>query len=244
MGRVILEVSDVSKSFGGLKVLQHASFGMAEGEILGLIGPNGAGKSTLFNLITGFYSPDSGDIIFMGETVVGLKPHQICRRGVTRTFQLVQVSSQMTALENVLVGAFYGRKGCKKRQAMKEALDCIELLGLTKVKDVRASSLTYSHRRLIEIARAVAARPRIVLLDEPLAGLNPAETEEIMRIINLIREKSSLSIIWIEHKMDAVFSLCKRIVVLDYGRKIAEGVPSEIAQNQKVVEAYLGEPIT
>jgi branched-chain amino acid transport system ATP-binding protein len=240
---MLLEVSNLSKHFGGLQVLQDISFTLNEGEILGLIGPNGAGKSTLFNVITGVYRPDAGQILFRGKSLVRLKPHQVCRRGVARTFQLVRICSTMTVLENVLVGAIYGRSSGRKK-ALGEALECLELLNLSEVKDTISAHLTYSDRRLIEIARAIAARPGLALLDEPLAGLNPAETEKIMDVIQNIRKTRGISIIWIEHKMDAVFNLCDRIVVLDYGKKIAEGESKEIATNKKVVEAYLGEPIT
>lgn len=240
---MLLDVSNLSKHFGGLQVLQDISFTLNEGEILGLIGPNGAGKSTMFNVITGVYRPNGGAILFQGKSLVGLKPHQVCRRGVARTFQLVRICSTMTVLENVLVGAIYGRSGGRKK-ALDEALECLELLNLSEVKNTISSHLTYSDRRLIEIARAIAARPGLALLDEPLAGLNPAETEKIMDVIQNIRKDRGISIIWIEHKMDAVFNLCDRIVVLDYGKKIAEGASKEIATNKKVVEAYLGEPIT
>jgi branched-chain amino acid transport system ATP-binding protein len=240
---MLLEVSNLSKHFGGLRVLQDVSFQLHEGEILGLIGPNGAGKSTMFNVITGVYRPDGGTILFQGKSLAGLKPHRVCKRGVARTFQLVRICHTMTVLENVLVGAVYGRSSGKKK-ALDEALECLELLNLSEVKDIVTAHLTYSDRKLIEIARAIATRPGLALLDEPLAGLNPAETEKIMDVIQKIRKTRGVSIIWIEHKMDAVFNLCDRIVVLDYGKKIAEGTSKEIAINKKVVEAYLGEPIT
>ena len=240
---MLLEVSNVSKNFGGLQALLDVSFHLEQGEILGLIGPNGAGKSTLFNAMTGVYRPNTGKIRFQGKDLVGLKPHHVCRRGIARTFQLVGICPTMTALENVLLGAVYGRKGGGKK-AISEALECLELLNLLEVKDTVSSHLTYSDRRLIEIARAIAARPTLALLDEPLAGLNPTETEKIMDVIRTIRQTRGVSIIWIEHKMDAVFHLCDRIIVLDFGEKIAEGYPKEIAVDKRVVEAYLGEPIT
>jgi branched-chain amino acid transport system ATP-binding protein len=239
---MLLEVSHLSKHFGGLQVLQDISFAVNEGEILGLIGPNGAGKSTLFNVITGVYRPDAGTIRFQEKSIVGLKPHRVCRRGVARTFQLVRIWPTMTVLENVLVGAVYGKKGGRK-QALNEALECLGLLNLLEVRDTISAQLTYSDRKLVEIARAIAARPGLALLDEPLAGLNPTETERIMGVIRDIRKTRGVSIIWIEHKIDAVFNLCDRIVVLDYGEKIAEGRPKEIATNEKVVEAYLGAPV-
>jgi branched-chain amino acid transport system ATP-binding protein len=239
---MLLEISNLSKSFGGLEVLNDVSFALQEGEILGLIGPNGAGKSTLFNLITGVYLPNEGEIRFRQKRLVGLKPHRICKLGVAKTFQLVRIFPSMTVLENVLTGAIYGSSVGKKK-ALNEALECLEILNLSEAKDTVAAHLTYSDRRLVEIARAIAAKPGLALLDEPLAGLNPAETERIMAVIQDIRKMRGISIIWIEHKMDAVFNVCDRIVVLDYGIKIAEGQPKEIATNKKVVEAYLGEPL-
>lgn len=240
---MLLEISNLTKNFGGLQVLQDVSFGLHAGEILGLIGPNGAGKSTLFNLITGAYLPNEGEIRFCEKSLVGLKPHRICKRGIARTFQLVRIFPSMTVLENVLTGAIYGRSVGKKK-ALNEALECLEILNLLAAKDTISAHLTYSDRRLVEIARAIAAKPGLALLDEPLAGLNPTETKNIMVVIQRIRKERGISIIWIEHKMDAVFNVCDRIVVLDYGVKIAEGRPKEIAINNKVVEAYLGEPLT
>ena len=235
-----LELKNINKSFGGLKVLAEVSFDVGEGEIIGLIGPNGAGKTTLFNVITGIYRPQTGSIKYQGKNIIGLKPHRISRRGIARTFQLVRVFPTMTVLENVLVGAKYGKKSSKK-QAIKDALECLEILDLLEVKDNVVAHLTFSDRRLVEIARAIAAKPGLALLDEPLAGLNPTETEIIMALIEEIREEHGISILWIEHKIDAVFNVCDKVVVLDYGRKLAEGTPEEVANNEKVVEAYLGE---
>jgi len=240
---VLLELERVTKYFGGLNVLSDVSFNVDEGEIVGLIGPNGAGKTTLFNVITGIYRPNLGSILYHGENLVGLKPHRICRSGIARTFQLVRIFPTMTVLENVLVGAKYGKRSTKKK-AFRDALECLEILNLVEVKETVVAHLTYSDRRLVEIARAIATKPGLALLDEPLAGLNPTETQKIMTVIQDIRETHGISILWIEHKIDAVFNVCDKIVVLDYGRKLAEGNPEEIATNKKVVEAYLGEPLT
>jgi branched-chain amino acid transport system ATP-binding protein len=240
---VLLELTNINKSFGGLKVLADVSFDVDEGEIIGLIGPNGAGKTTIFNVITGIYRPQAGSIKYQDKNIVGLKPHRICRQGIARTFQLVRIFPTLTVLENVLVGAKYGKKSSNK-QAFKDALESLEILDLLEVKDTVVAHLTFSDRRLVEIARAIAAKPGLALLDEPLAGLNPTETEKIMDVIRDIRDLMSLSILWIEHKIDAVFNLCDRIVVLDYGRMLADGTPDAIATDKKVVEAYLGEPVT
>lgn len=237
---MLLELEKVVKSFGGLMVLSQIDFHVDEGEIIGLIGPNGAGKTTLFNVITGIYRPEEGAIRYKGKDLVGLKPYQICRRGIARTFQLVRIFPSMTVLENVMVGSIYGNR-CNKKQGEKEALKCLEILNLMDIKDSVTGHLTLSNRRLVEIARAMAANPGLALLDEPLAGLNPTETEKIMVLMHTIRESHGISILWIEHKMDAVFDLCDRIVVIEYGRKLADGDPSTIANNKKVMEAYLGE---
>ena len=240
---MFLEIDNLSKRFGGLQVLREVSFTMEKGEIVGLIGPNGAGKSTLFNLITGVYRPSGGEIRFRDKKLSGLKPHQVCKQGVARTFQLVKVFPSMTVLENVLAGAIYGRSSGQDK-ALSDAFECLEILNLQHLKDKRTSQITYSDCKLVEIARAIAPNPGLALLDEPLAGLNPAETEKIMGVIQDIRKLRGISIIWIEHKIDAVFNVCDRILVLDYGKKIAEGQPREIAVDKKVVEAYLGEPVT
>lgn len=240
---MFLEVEGITKHFEGLSVLEDVDFGLSKEEIVGLIGPNGAGKTTLFNIITGIYTPNSGRIWFGGKDLVGLKPHQICRRGIARTFQLVRIFPSMTVLENVLVGAIYGKVDMKRR-ALDQALECLKLLSLLEKKDTITAHLTYSDKRLLEIARALAAEPGVALLDEPLAGLNPSETAKITTLIQELREKKGITILWIEHKMDAILNTCDRIVVLDYGKKIAEGKPKDIVNNEEVVEAYLGEPPT
>jgi branched-chain amino acid transport system ATP-binding protein len=238
---MFLEIEGITKHFGGLSVLQDITIGIDQGQIVGLIGPNGAGKTTLFNVMTGLYPPNAGLIRLRGKNLVGLKPYQICRSGVARTFQLVRVFPGMTALENVLVGAIYGKRGIKKRP-QDEAFECLKIFDLYEKRDRISAHLTFSDRRLLEIARALAAKPALVLLDEPLAGLNPSETLKMAALIRQIRETRGITLLWIEHKMDAVFNICDQIVVLDYGKKIAEGPPKEIAINEKVVEAYLGEP--
>jgi branched-chain amino acid transport system ATP-binding protein len=241
-GAPVLCLEKISKSFGGLSVLFEVDLLLFPRQIVGLIGPNGAGKSTLFNVITSIYLPDSGDIFLNGEKVTGRAPHTICHMGVSRTFQLVKVFLNMTALENVLVGATYGhRQKLSGKKAEKISLECLDLVELSEKKDVPAAHLTLSDRRLLEVARALASGPSVTLLDEPMAGLNSSETMKMLQVINRAREEKDVAILWVEHKVDAIFHLCDRVVVLDYGRKLAEGRPEEIAGNSKVIEAYLGE---
>lgn len=209
-------------------------------EILGLIGPNGAGKSTLFNLITGYYTPNSGSIQFKGRELVGLSPHKICHQGITRTFQLVKVFPSLTAIENVKAGATFGCKGNRPKEASLNPAECLELVGLKDKMNAFPNHLTFSDRRRIEVARAIAASPEILLLDEPLAGLNDSETQSMIEVIGKIREVLGTAIFWVEHKMEAIFSLCDRLIVLNFGQKIAEGVPAEIAADKAVIDAYLG----
>ena len=240
---MLLELIDISKSFGGLKVLSDITFGVGEGEIVGLIGPNGAGKTTTFNLITSIYPPNGGDILFRGESLVGKKTHAICHAGIARTFQLVRIFPTMTVLDNVLEGAVYSRRLKNRKGAKAWAMECLATLNIDNLAGQIAGRLTYSDRRLLEIARALAAKPELALLDEPLAGLNPSETQQIMAVIRQIRQQHGISILWIEHKIDAVFNLCDRVVVLDYGQMLVDGDPKTVAANKKVVEAYLGEPL-
>jgi len=236
----ILQLDSIHKSFGGLSVLVDIDLSVGSREIVGLIGPNGAGKSTLFNVITSIYRPEEGEVYLKEEKITGLPPHVICRKGISRTFQLVKVFLSMTAMENVLVGAIYGQRQ-RGRKAEQTALESLKLVELAEKKDVLTSHMTLSDRRLLEVARALASGPAVTLLDEPMAGLNPSETMKMLQVINRAREEKDLAILWVEHKVDAIFHLCDRVIVLDYGRKIAEGTPEVVARNSKVIEAYLGE---
>ncbi len=242
MSETILEGKEVTVYFGGLAAVKDVDFDVRKGEILGLIGPNGAGKTTLLNLISGVYPLSKGQIIFKGERISGLQPHVIAHKGISRTFQVVKPFPGMTVRENVAVGAMYGSADHREdvTGAMKRANEIIEFVHLEKAADRRVEEVTLADRKRIELARALAMRPDLLLLDEVMAGLNPTEVESIMQLIRKVRE-SGVTILVIEHVMKAIMGLCDRVLVLHHGQRIALQTPSEIVNNEQVIKAYLGD---
>jgi len=237
----ILEGKGVTRYFGGLAAVSDVDFNVEQGEALGLIGPNGAGKTTLFNLISAALPTKSGTIRFKGKNITGLKPYKICRMGVARTFQLVKVFADMPALSNVILGSYFGMSpGMSSKDAVREATELLGFVGLSAVKATPAKDLTLANQKRLEVARALATNPKLLLLDEMMAGLNPAEVAQAMELVNRIRDKG-ITIIMIEHVMKAIMNVCERIIVLHHGQKIAEGTPQEIATSKTVIKIYLGD---
>ena len=237
----ILEGKGVTKYFGGLAAVSNVDFNVEQGEALGLIGPNGAGKTTLFNLISAALTPKSGTIRFKGENITGLSPCKICRMGVARTFQMVKVFPDMPVLNNVVLGSYFGMSpGMSSADAVREATALLEFVGLSAVKATLAKDLTLANQKRLEVARALATQPELLMLDELMAGLNPTELAQAMELVTRIRDKG-ITIIMIEHVMKAIMNVCERIMVLHHGVKIAEGTPQEIANSKTVIEVYLGE---
>jgi branched-chain amino acid transport system ATP-binding protein len=237
----LLEGEKVSKHFGGLAAVSGVDFYVDEGEIVGLIGPNGAGKTTLFNLISAALEPKPGEIRFKGKKISGLSPYQICRMGIARTFQTVKIFGNMLVADNVRIGSLFGpQKRLSEAEAARVAAEALEFVGLSEVAHTPARDLTLASQKRLEVARALATRPTLLLLDEIMAGLNQTELNEAMELVKKIQGRG-ITIIMIEHVMKAIMNICSRIIVLHHGQKIAEGTPQEVANSQRVIEVYLGE---
>jgi branched-chain amino acid transport system ATP-binding protein len=235
---VVLECIDVSKSFGALTAVEMVSFSLNQGEILGMIGPNGAGKTTLFNCLIGVYRPDTGQVIFNGQEIAGMRPHKICRLGMAKTSQIMEPFRAMTVFENVLVGALHGGN-LNMSDGRRETAKILELVGLAEHGSKQSTSISVPARRRLELARVLVTGADVLLLDENMAGLNPHEIDEALDLVRKIRD-SGKSLIVVEHIMRAVMGISDRIIVLNYGAKIAEGAPGEVVNNEQVIEAYLG----
>ena len=249
----LLSLDNVTVQFGGLKAVADVSFEINDGELVGLIGPNGAGKTTIFNLITGVYSPTAGKIAFDGKGVAGKRPYQITARGIARTFQNIRLFPSMSVFDNVRCACnmhlrhgishalWRGSKvAAEEKRIERHVMELLEIFGLASERANNCKSLPYGDQRRLEIVRALATRPKLLLLDEPAAGMNPTEKAELMKLIRFVQEKFALAVLLVEHDMKVVMGICQRIVVLDYGQRIAEGTPSEIRANPKVIAAYLG----
>ncbi len=256
MSAPLLKLDQATIKFGGLTAVNSVSFDLFTGDLFGLIGPNGAGKTTCFNLITGVYKPTSGTITFDGGVINGLPPNKIAQRGICRTFQNIRLFPALSAIENVVVGGYLRHKTSligglvlspavlKERDHLfDQAMELLDVVGLRDIAFARAADLPYGKQRRLEIARAMATQPKLILLDEPAAGMNPQEKEELREVVVRIRDEYQKTVLLIEHDMKFVMGLCERIVVLDHGEEIARGVPDEIRSNPKVIEAYLGEPV-
>jgi branched-chain amino acid transport system ATP-binding protein len=255
-GVALLKVTNLSKVFGGLRAVSGFDIEIAPGELVGLIGPNGAGKTTVFNLLTGVYDPTEGQIEFSGNSLLRLKPYQITQRGIARTFQNIRLFADLSVLDNVKIAYHFhvkygllesvlrlGRYFSEEEEIERKALGLLEIFQLANRRDEIARNLPYGEQRRLEIARALAAQPTLLLLDEPAAGMNPQETQQLMTMIRWIRKEFNLTILLIEHDMSLVMGVCERIYVLDYGSIIAHGTPQEIKNNPRVIEAYLGEEV-